>query len=111
MKKKEVLIIVGLLLLAVLSCNVAFGVGEAQQKPKPLIDYLVQPESSVFNAYGWSEETVKLYNLIDLRAICNDQELRIKALEAQVARLTKAQNDILRDLFEVVEPNAVAENN
>ena len=107
MKKKEVVIIVVLLVLAVISCNMAFGVGEAQQ-PKPLIDYLVQPESSVFEAYGWGPETVKLYNLIDLRARCNAQEIRIKALEKQVARLTKAQNDILRDLFEIVDPNEVA---
>ena len=98
MKKREVAIIVVLLVLAVISCKVAFGVNGAQPPPKPLIDYLVQPESSVFNAYGWSEETVKLFNLIDLRARCNDQELRIKALELQVAELTKLIGKFPADL-------------
>ena len=107
MKTREIAFIVVILAFLVISCHLAFGVNEEQQ-PKPLIDYLVQPESSVFNAYGWSEETVKLYNLIDLRAICNNQEARIKALELQVAELIKAQNDILRDLFEIVDPNEVA---
>ena len=95
MKKREVAIIVVLLALVVILCNVAFGVNEVQQ-PKPLRDFLVQPPNSVYQTYGYSEETLLLYNLIDLKVTNNQQEARIKALEIQVTALMKPA---------VVDPN------
>ena len=102
MKKREIAIIVALLVLLVIGGKLAFGVNEAQQ-PKDLRDFLVQPPNSVYQAYGYSEETQLLYNLIDLRAICINQEARIKALELQVAELVEIVELIHKP--RIIDPN------
>ncbi len=87
-RSKEVTIIVVLLVVAVLTCKMAFG-ANGVQRPKDLRDFLAQPPNSVYQVYGYSEETFLLYNIIAVMEASQKQELRIKALEKQVAELEK----------------------
>ncbi len=115
-KGKEVIIIVVILVVTVLLCNLAFGINEIQ-KPKDLRDFLSQPPNSIYQIYGYSEETFLLYNIIALREACQSYELRIKALETQVAELKvmlleqkkiqfSASVDLDKDGIKVVDPNS-----
>ncbi len=89
-------------LIVILACvifaftiTVAFGHTEPTQS---LRDVLLQPNASIYQRFGWSEDTLVLFNLLKLQEVCQDQQTRIKVLEDKVAKLevliTVDPNDI-----------------
>ncbi len=81
-----------LILLVVAVVAICYGA----ERPLPnrsrnLRDFIYQTPSNIYGEFGFSEETELLYNLVTLKEKGQTYEVRIKALEAQVAKLTESQ--------------------
>lgn len=90
--------------------SITMGDVTAQPKPKDLRDFLIQPPNSIYQEYGYSEETLFLYNILTLKEVCQSyavkiqgSEARIKSLEEQVAELVEAQ----KHMFTVPDSNDI----
>ncbi len=104
-----------LIVLLVVVVGLVFAQEPVKETVKDLRDKLFQPPPSTYEEYGWSDDTLRLYNLAALRSICENHELRILkveklesrilALEVQVAELTvkTATETLIEDLSEAVE--------
>ncbi len=75
------------------SITIAFGHTELTQS---LRDVLLQPNASIYQKFGYSEDTLVFFNLLKLQEVCQDQATRIKVLEDKVAGL---------EALTIVDPN------
>ncbi len=96
MKKKTIMLVV----LAVVMLGVVIAQEPVKEAVEDLRDKLFQPSASTYEKYGWGDNTLRLWNLVVLRRVCENQEQRILALEAQVAALVKPDEAI----FNINEP-------
>ncbi len=72
-----------------------FGIPEPV---KMLRDFLFQPPNSVYQQYGYSEETFLFYNIIANKENTGKLGADIVELKKQVAMLKQMQKNILRDI-------------
>ena len=109
MKTRTFEVLVVMAILAVFS-YIVFGVAAPVPNPKRnLRDFIYQTPSSIYQEFGYSEETELFYNIVTLKEIVQKYEVRIKALETQIAELATAQELMQVDLdildVTVVDPN------
>ncbi len=75
---------------------------------------LFTPDNAIYAKYGYSEETLLFYNIVALKEISINYELRIKALEKQVVELTPKPLDpnvpTLESRIEKLEETAIAKD-
>ena len=79
---------------------VGFASWDTVPQPKPaqdIIDVLVPVPTPTLNQFGHTERTRVIFNIAKILETCQNYETRIKALEKQVAELTKP----------VIDPNEV----
>ncbi len=94
------------IVLLVLMTSLAFG---HPQEPQPdLRDELIQPADNVYRTYGYSNETLALYNIWANQAAAKNYEIRIKKLEEQIAELVKQMAELAADVA-AVDPNEARE--
>ena len=97
------MILNGLMILLVVLVTipiVALASWDTVPQPKPaqdIIDALVPVPTPTLDQFGHTERTRVIFNIARILEVCRDYETRIKALEKQVAELTKP----------VIDPNEV----
>ncbi len=92
---KKYLVIVLLVVMA----SLAFG--HPKEPQRDLRDELIQPADNVYRTYGYSNETLALYNIWANQAAAKNYEIRIKKLEEQIAELVKQ----MAELTEKIKPD------
>ncbi len=91
MRNRVKCVMLAILIVAIVSCMV-FAQVDAPQRSKDLRDFLEQPPNNVYQEFGYSEETLLLYNIIANRE-------RLTTSRQQIARQLKARNRPLRNLM------------
>ena len=86
MRNRVKCVMLAILIVAIVSCMV-FAQVDAPQRSKDLRDFLEQPPNNVYQEFGYSEETLLLYNIIANRERWQKADVIIKSLQAQVAAL------------------------
>lgn len=98
MKSKKLIIAAAVLVLMTI-----LTVAHAQQpwQPKKEIrDKLIQPTDILYRQFGYSDDTLVLYNIWANQAACKNFEIRVLKLEEQIAELQKELAGLLKRLGE-----------
>ncbi len=81
------------------------------QPQKELRDQLIQPPDILYRQYGYSDDTLVLYNIWANQAACKNHEIRMTKMQEQIAELEKQLGEIqkhiserLEQLVEIVNP-------
>jgi len=75
-----------ILLIVLILAGLVFSQQNAPVK-KDLRDFLLPVPNRIYQEYGYSEETLRLYSIGALIEMCLDYKTRIKVLETEVAVL------------------------
>ncbi len=59
------------------------------QPQKELRDQLIQPPDILYRQYGYSDDTLVLYNIWANQAACKNHEIRMTKMQEQIAELEK----------------------
>jgi hypothetical protein len=79
--------IVVFIVLVMVTVIFAVQHSDLPQPPRNLRDFLWQTPNSVYQEFGYSEETFLYWNVVALKERYEKQEARIAALEGKVAEL------------------------
>lgn len=82
------------LMVSFILCSV---IGAAAMKTLDLRDELIQPPDAVYRTYGYSDETLVLYNIWANQVAVKNYETRIKKLEEQIAKMVNQLAELVAE--------------
>lgn len=99
---KRIILTVGIILTMAVALTTS--VCGANKPAKPLVDFLIQPRNSVWQLYGYSPDTLRLYNIIAIMQHAQRNEAQLTSLRTEVAELRQT----LKNLEALIKANAAA---